>query len=81
MQGPAQPGRLWVRLDSFADYQYAMIQRAKLSGLSPAIVSLRDGRAHLYRVQIGPLATVAQADSVLGRALAAGIPDARIVVE
>jgi hypothetical protein len=30
---------------------------------------------------IGPIADVRQADAILDRALAAGIPDARIVVE
>ncbi|MDR3536160.1 MAG: RlpA-like double-psi beta-barrel domain-containing protein [Acetobacteraceae bacterium] len=80
-QGPAQPGRLWVRLDTFEEYQYAAVQRAKLSGLGPAIVSPRIGRTQAFRVQIGPIATVAQADAVLNQALAAGIPDARIVVE
>lgn len=80
-QGAAQPGRLWVRLDTFTDYQYAVIQRAKLIGLGPVIVTLRNGRTRAWRVQVGPLASVAEADRVLDRALGAGIPDARIVVE
>lgn len=76
-----EPGYLWVRLDTFAEYQYAAIQRAKLAGLRPAIVSLRNGRTRVYRVQIGPIGSVAEADAALDQALAAGIPDARIVVE
>ncbi|MBN8930153.1 MAG: sporulation and cell division repeat protein [Rhodospirillales bacterium] len=80
-QGPVQPGRLWVRLDTFEEYQYAAIQRAKLIGLRPSIVSSRVGRTRQFRVQIGPLASVPEADAALDQALAAGIPDARIVVE
>lgn len=80
-QLPPEPGRLWVRLDTFAEYQYAVIQRAKLAGLRPAIVPIRNGRARTFRVQIGPIGSVAQADAALDQALAAGIPDARIVVE
>jgi rare lipoprotein A len=80
-QGPAYPGRLWVRLDTFQDYSYAAVQRAKLIGLGPAIVSFRNGRTQQFRVQIGPLTTVADAESALAQALSAGIPDARIVVE
>lgn len=80
-QGPVRPGRLWVRLDTFEEYHYAAIQRAKLISLSPAIVSVRTGRSQSFRVQVGPMATVAEADAALSRALAAGIPDARIVVE
>ncbi len=81
VQGPAYPGRLWVRLDTFQDYSYAAVQRAKLIGLGPAIVSFRSGRTQQFRVQIGPMTTVAEAESALDQALAAGIPDARIVVE
>ncbi len=80
-QGPVQSGRLWVRLDTFEEYQYAAIQRAKLNGLGPTIVTSRTGRSQAFRVQIGPIPTVARADAVLNQALAAGIPDARIVVE
>jgi rare lipoprotein A len=80
-QGPPQPGRFWVRLDTFEDYQYAAIQRARLIALNPAIISLRVGRGRQYRVQIGPFDSVPRADAVLDKALGAGIPDARIVVE
>jgi rare lipoprotein A len=80
-QGPPQPGRLWVRLDTFQEYRYAAIQRSKLIQLSPVIVSFRSGRLGEYRVQIGPLQSVEAAETVLGQALAAGVPDARIVVE
>jgi len=45
------------------------------------IVYLRDGRTQRFRVEIGPLDSVAQADAVMDRALAYGIPDARIVVD
>jgi hypothetical protein len=40
-----------------------------------------EGRTHRYRVVAGPLRDVADADAVLDQALAAGIPDARIVVD
>jgi rare lipoprotein A len=80
-QGPPEPGRLWVRLDTFEDYRYAAMQRTKVSRLSPDIVSFRAGRVEEFRVQVGPISSVATADAVLGQALAAGIPDARIVVE
>lgn len=80
-QGPVAPGELWVRLDTFEDYQYAAVQRARLSGLRPRIVSLSEGRTRKFRVEIGPVADVRQAERMLDQAFAAGIPDARIVVE
>jgi rare lipoprotein A len=80
-QEAPRPGRLWVRLDTFQSYQYAAVQRAKLSGLSPRIVSVLDGRSESFRVQLGPFARVADADAALAQAIAAGVNDACIVVE
>jgi rare lipoprotein A len=80
-QGPPQPGRLWVRLDTFQSYQYAAIEQARLAGLAPSIESIFDGRAQSFRVMIGPLGSVAAADAAVDRAVRAGIVDARIVVE
>jgi rare lipoprotein A len=80
-QGRPDPGRLWVRLDSFEEYQYAVVLRARIAGLGPHITQVYEGRTRLFRVEIGPLDDVHQADAILDQALAAGIPDARIVVE
>jgi rare lipoprotein A len=80
-RGPPNPGRLWVRLDTFEDYQYAAVQRARMSYLGAGIEEGFDGRVHRFWARIGPLDTVRQADSALNEALARGIPDARIVVE
>jgi len=52
-----------------------------VAGLGPHITQVNEGRTHLFRVEVGPLDDVHQADTILDRALAAGIPDARIVVE
>jgi rare lipoprotein A len=76
-----QPGRLMVHLDTFDEYQYAAVQRSKLSAAGAQIVSLRDGRKHRFRVEAGPWPDVAHADAALEQALASGIPDARIVVD
>jgi rare lipoprotein A len=80
-QGPPQPGRLWVRLDTFQSYQYAEIEQARLAGLGPRIEQSFDGRGAGFRLMIGPLGSVAEADAVVDRAIRAGIADARIVVE
>ncbi|MDR3529852.1 MAG: RlpA-like double-psi beta-barrel domain-containing protein [Rhodopila sp.] len=75
------PGRLMVRLDSFEEYQYASVQRAKMVAAGARIVSVFEGRTERFRVEIGPLPDVAHAEAVLNQALASGIPDARIVVD
>jgi rare lipoprotein A len=76
-----EPGRLLVRLDTFAEYQYAAIQQARMAAAGARIVSVVSGRTHQFRVEIGPLPDVAHADEVLHQALASNIPDARIVVD
>jgi rare lipoprotein A len=76
-----QPGQLMVELDTFEEYQYAAVQRAKMGGTRARIVSIVDGRTHRFRVEVGPLPDVAHADAMLEQALASGIPDARIVVD
>jgi rare lipoprotein A len=80
-QGVPRPGQLMVRLDTFDEYQYAAVERAKMSAAGAQIVSVVDHRTHQFRVEIGPLPDVAHADAVLEQALASGIPDARIVVD
>lgn len=80
-QGRPQPGRLWVRLDTFQFYQYAAIEQARLAGLAPRIEQIFDGREQSFRVMIGPLGSVAAADAAVDQAVRSGIADARIVVE
>ncbi len=80
-QTTPRPGKLMVRLDTFDDYQYASVQRAKMGWNNTAIVTVVEGRTRRFRVEVGPLADVATADAVLDRALASGIPDARIMVD
>jgi rare lipoprotein A len=81
VQFPSHPGQLVVRLDTFDEYQYAAVQRARMANAGARIVPLFEGRAHRFRVEVGPLPDLARADAVLDQALASGIPDARIVVD
>lgn len=80
-QTAAQPGRLWVRLDTFEDYIYAAVQRARVSDMGAGIQETYDGRVHRFWARIGPFDTVPLSENALRRALDRGIPDARIVVE
>jgi len=80
-QESVRPGRLMVRLGTFEEYQYAMIQHARVAALGPSLVQTREGRTRRFRVELGPFATTGQADTALTRTLALGVPDARIVVD
>lgn len=75
------PGQLFVELSSFQNYQYAAMQRARVAELGATLVSQNENGAQLFRVMIGPFTTVPQADSVLDQVIAAGVTDARIVVQ
>lgn len=77
-QGPADPGQLFVALSGFHGYRYAAVQRAQFGGTIEAVSS---GGEEEFRVRLGPFATISEADAALTRAIGAGVPDARIVVE
>jgi rare lipoprotein A len=79
-QTAPQPGQLMVWLDAFSERSYALRQQAKMADANPSVVAFRQDRLRLYRAEIGPIANVATADSILRQALARGIPDAHIVV-
>jgi rare lipoprotein A len=80
-QGAPDPGRLFVQLGTFQNLRYADIQRARVAALGASIIRAAQDRQAIYRVMIGPIANVEQADMVLDRVLRAGVGDARIVVE
>ena len=74
--------RLFVQAGAYAHYTNANRARAFLSSLGTVKVTsvMVEGR-DLFRVRIGPLATVAEADGFLAAVVGAGYPDARIIVE
>ena len=73
---------IFVQAGAFASAENANRLRARLAYIGPSRVSnvVRRGQ-ELFRVRIGPLATVAQADQALQQVIAAGIPDAQIIVD
>jgi rare lipoprotein A len=81
-QMPVRPTQIFVQAGSFTSYENARQLGAKLSGLGPAQVSpAQIGAQRFYRVRLGPIASVADADTVLARVISFGHPEARIVVD
>lgn len=74
--------RLFVQAGAYAQYTNANRARAFLSslGLVKLTSVMVEGR-DLFRVRIGPLSTVAEADGFLEAVVNAGYADARIIVE
>lgn len=74
--------RLFVQAGAFADFANASRVRTSLSKFGASWVEkAKVGNRDFYRVRIGPLQTVDNADAVLARLISAGFPKARIVVD
>ena len=78
------PAALYVQAGAFADQQNAqrLLTRLQAAGLERAFIALPlEAGAHLYRVRLGPIESVAQFDELTARLAALGIADARLAVE
>ena len=75
------PPTLYVQAGAFSDQQNAerLNERLHGAGLASAFVlSPLEGKSHLYRVRLGPVASVADFDQLAARLAALGIRDARL---
>jgi rare lipoprotein A len=75
------PGQLWIDLGTFPTYEFANMRRAGVARLGASVVSSMGSRSETFRVMIGPIQDVGQADRLMDATLASGVPDARIVVQ
>jgi rare lipoprotein A len=78
------PPALYVQAGAFADQQNAqrLLARLQAAGLERAFIALPlQSGAHLYRVRLGPVESVAQFDQLTARLAALGIADARLALE
>lgn len=77
-----QQVRMFVQAGAFSDFNNANKVRARLSGIGPVkISSVLVGGRDLYRVRVGPLATVAEADRMLEQVIISGYTEARTIVD
>lgn len=79
---PVYSSRIFVQAGAFARYENARALSSKLAWIGPAQVTTAFvGEQRFYRVRLGPIGTVAEADTVLSRVVSAGHPEARIIVD
>jgi rare lipoprotein A len=80
-QGPAQQTSLFIQAGAFANYDNAHRMSVRLSRYGHAKVTpVSAGAQQLYRVRLGPINSVQEADSLLAE-LTPVAPEARIVVD
>lgn len=76
-----RPTKIYVQAGAFGDPNRASLTAAKVRAYGAAAVSaVRINGQNLYRVRIGPIASVDEADRILDQ-LAAVAPESRIVVD
>jgi rare lipoprotein A len=75
------PG-MFVQAGAFSQYANAHRMGALLKNIGPVQISQIDGgSARVFRVRVGPVGSVAEADMLLARVVAYGVNEARIVVD
>lgn len=82
--GSASAPALYLQAGAFSERGNAERLRTRLASIPGARVLLQDvvlEGQHLYRVRLGPLASVADADRMTASVVAAGIAPPRIVIE
>lgn len=79
---PVAPSEIFIQAGAFVDFNNANKLSARLSGFGPAKVSqvLVNGQ-DFYRVRIGPVYTVEEADDLLAQLINSGHSEARIIIE
>jgi rare lipoprotein A len=83
VQQPVHPTNIFIQAGAFLQVANAEHLKDSLSQLvaTARVIPVQLGAQKFYRVRLGPIATVDQADQMLDQVIAMGHKDARIVVE
>jgi peptidoglycan lytic transglycosylase len=79
---PVRPNAIYIQAGAFSQYANADRLRSRLAPVGhAAITPVEVGVHRLWRVRIGPLPSVEDADKALGRVVGLGYSEARLVVD
>ncbi|HUZ71628.1 MAG TPA: septal ring lytic transglycosylase RlpA family protein [Stellaceae bacterium] len=82
MSVAVRPTNIYIQAGAFARRENANRLKAKLAKLGPVHVSNTEvNGTYLFRVRIGPVRSVGDADRLLGLVVGDGAPDAQIIVD
>ena len=74
--------RIFVQAGAFSNIYNAQAISNQLASIGvTSVTAVSAGEKSLYRVRLGPIVSLEEAGRLLGRVMAAGYPDARVVVE
>jgi rare lipoprotein A len=79
---PVKPTSIYIQAGAFAQFDNANRMKVRLQGIGPTrVTQINLGDRPLFRVRVGPLQNVDEADKLLDRVVKAGYPEARIIVD
>lgn len=79
---PVTDTGIFVQAGAFSRYDNANRVQAVLSSMGDVNISqILVNNADLYRVRVGPVSSIAEADRILDQVINAGYPDARVIVD
>jgi rare lipoprotein A len=77
-----KPTNIYIQAGAFAEYTNANRARTSLAGLGPTNISqANSSRQPMFRVRLGPIKSVDEADRLLERVAGSGYPEARVIVD
>ncbi|MEQ8250153.1 MAG: septal ring lytic transglycosylase RlpA family protein [Oceanibaculum nanhaiense] len=79
---PVEQTRIYIQAGAFSDHNNALRLSGALRRIAPSQISETrvDGQT-FYRVRLGPVASVTDADAILEQVIGSGYPGARVVVD
>jgi rare lipoprotein A len=79
---PVKPTQIYIQAGAFAVAANAVKVKSRIDSLGAVkVVGARVNGVDLYRVRLGPIGSVDEADRLLDRVVGAGLAEARIVVD
>jgi rare lipoprotein A len=77
---PVRATQIYIQVGAFSHADNALRAKSRVDHLGSALISQVNGNG-LYRVRLGPIGSVKEADRLLDRVVGTGLTEARIIVD
>jgi rare lipoprotein A len=79
---PVKPTQIFIQAGAFAKPDNAWRLKGRLDQIGPVnVTGVQSNGINVFRVRLGPIATVEEADQLLGQVVKAGVSEAQIIVD